>query len=284
MKEYDGFSTYSIDMVRYQFEVLDNSFVKLQKWFNDSYKIHIETYGINTGMFKYKYFYSLNYGDSSVKVGLGFNGINKSDMYKGFIEFNPNKILAIDKNKNVFKYPEALEEIQYIIRMSVECRLVRWDLAIDMPIDRGLIQLVKDNRKYSLSMHSEIDKTEYLGRRNNNGFVKLYNKTVESKLDYDLTRLEITCDADRDVVGIYEMIPKLLYVRYQCEIDFKSLSLSDKDRLLVELLRLHPDYFKKLNYRNREKFKEYVFGSDERLYFNQNCIRNLLDRVKMFEK
>lgn len=269
-------------MLRFDFILLESSMREVQKYFANDTKQHITSLGYSSGINKYKYLYKLEYGTSAIIVGLGFNGYTKEDNYKCFMEFNPNKVFSTIDDDNVDA--SALNDFNYIIHKSVSFRLVRWDLAIDIPIDRGLVQMVKDKRKYALSMHSENDKTEYLGSRNKSGFVKLYNKTVESKLDYDLTRLEITCDSKLDSVGIHELIPKLWVMRYQNEIDFNTLQLSEKDRLLVELLRLHPDYFSKLNYRNRLKFQEYVFGANEEIGFSLNCIRKLIERIKVHEK
>ena len=71
-------------------------------------------------------------------------------------------------------------------------RIARFDLAIDIPIDRSKCFLVKDRRLYIERKHG-IEFTQYLGAKSSSvGRVKLYNKTAEAKLDYPLTRLELT--------------------------------------------------------------------------------------------
>lgn len=274
ISENKGNLTYSIDMIRLDFVLKDSVLNSLLSWFNDPSKIDIDTYGLNTSPFKFRHMFRINYAKSSLIVGLGFNGISSSDSLKCFMEFNPNK---------VFQTIGAIEDVYFILDKALKVRVSRWDLAIDIPLRRELLQLVKDNRKYSLTMKSESDKTEYLGTRNSGGFVKLYNKTIESKLDKDMTRLEITCDKLMTIDDIVEKIPQIRGFEYQRELTLDN-ALSEKDRLLVDLLKMHPDMFMRLNDRNRKKFKPYVFGDSVNLKFDRYCIRLLKERVFQFEK
>ena len=70
-------------------------------------------------------------------------------------------------------------------------------MAIDIPVARSRLRLVKDQRKYTLMKYSNENMTEYLGVRSSHGQVKLYNKALERGLESDLTRLEITVDYER---------------------------------------------------------------------------------------
>ena len=68
----------------------------------------------------------------------------------------------------------------------------RFDLAIDLPVDRQRCFLIKDARMYIERRHGR-EFTQYLGAKSSCvGRVKLYNKQIESGLDYPLTRLELT--------------------------------------------------------------------------------------------
>lgn len=71
-------------------------------------------------------------------------------------------------------------------------KIPRFDLAIDLPVDRSQCFLVKDRRLYIERRHG-VEFTQYLGAKSSQvGRVKLYNKAAEAKLSTPLTRLELT--------------------------------------------------------------------------------------------
>lgn len=79
-------------------------------------------------------------------------------------------------------------------------------MAIDIPVARSRLRLVKDQRKYTLMKYSNENMTEYLGVRSSHGQVKLYNKALERGLESDLTRLEITVDYERCSWGEFKRL------------------------------------------------------------------------------
>lgn len=273
-KESDGICTYSVDMLRYDFTVSESNLNILIRWLESAIRVDVESFGLSTSPFKYRHLFRINYKYSSMVIGLGFNGITKEDAFKCFVELNPNK---------VFQSQEAFGDLSYLVDCSRRFKLKRFDLAIDIPVARDLVQLVKDQRKYGLTMRSASDKTEYLGTRNEGGFVKLYNKTVESKLDKDVTRLELTCDGHMKIDEIISCFPRLLFLPVQNELLFDD-KLSEKDRLLVDLLKLHPDMISRLDYRNRKKFEKYVFSQENEYRVDVSCIRKLLPHIYAFTK
>lgn len=137
--------------------------------------------------------HTFSIGDSSVALGIGLMNASCSiDMAVGFLEFNPNKVAGSDGFAALWQKLRG-----YVIRAE----LVRYDLAVDVPCSRSKVRLAKDGRKYKCEISSSV--TEYLGRRNAGGYVKVYDKAAESQLDGDLTRIELTCDAgwSLEVVG-----------------------------------------------------------------------------------
>lgn len=129
-------------------------------------------------------------GKTSVVIGYGRNGKGESsEMREGYIEFNPSKT-----------YPS--EQLEYVYRLlgkepRVSLELSRWDFATDYEIPRAGVSLLKDKRRYSFIASNGI--TEYLGQRNKNGFVKLYDKQAELISQGEIcekprTRLEITIE------------------------------------------------------------------------------------------
>lgn len=143
-------------------------------------------------------------GESSVVVAMGRNGKGEKNEYReGFLEFNPVKV-----------YPSPQLEFLYELldkEPNAMLELVRWDFATDYPIGREKVVLMKDGRKYACVISDSH--TSYLGRRNNRGFVKVYDKRAEllksGKLRADpLTRVEVTIEEPTLELG--KMWPRLV--------------------------------------------------------------------------
>lgn len=147
--------------------------------------------------------HTFGFGDSSATVGVGLMSKNCSiDMSVGFLEFNPNKVGDSEGFRQL---------LVYLRRYVASGELVRYDLAVDVPVSRPKLRLAKDGRKYKCEISSSL--TEYLGRRNAGGYVKVYDKAAESKLDTDLTRIELTCDAGWSVENIRAKWPTVYGLR-----------------------------------------------------------------------
>lgn len=242
---------YSCDMIRLNLEFFNVGLENVSKYLCTSTRIDIEVYPINLCQFKYRNLVVIDYGESTMSVGLHFNGSRSSDTLKGFLEFNPNKCFCEQFEK----------DIAYIISQCFTSELVRWDLAIDIPIRRDFLYLPKDQRLYSMQKASNEDITEYLGRRNTVGRTKLYNKTLESNLDHDLTRYEVTLSGDFYDCGKY-IGP--VYRRNYDEVVLGK-ELKPNDQVLIELLQQceNPDYyFRRLSYHMRKKIELYVNCND----------------------
>ena len=141
--------------------------------------------GNKPGTFRSQYLFKLT-DDQSFWLGHGLITSSLSvDRYR--LEFNPNKV----SDNEIFKVIHQL--LLQHCRKSLS-HIARFDLAIDIPIDRSRCFLVKDRRLYIERRHG-VEYTQYLGSKSASvGRVKLYNKTAEAKLDYPLTRLELTLD------------------------------------------------------------------------------------------
>lgn len=119
-------------------------------------------------------------------IGVGLNG-KKIEPDRCRVEFNPNK---------VGDDPVFVRLLQYLHNRTTasQRKVIRFDLAIDIPVDREQCFLIKDRRLYIERRHGK-EFTQYLGAKSSTvGRVKLYNKAIESNLDYALTRLELTLD------------------------------------------------------------------------------------------
>lgn len=235
-------------MVRLSLEFFESEVQRFVSWLNyiDTYKDGIEVkHWISFKEFTYRDMFNVLLTDCRFVFAIGFNG-SSDNRYKGFLEFNPNKCM----NNSLFR--EILAEL---FSITFRRQVSRFDLAIDIPCPKYLVSLEKDGRNYQY-IKGKQSESEYLGIRNKPGFVKLYDKTAESNLDYDLTRLEITTDG-KDISFPCVKIKKL-----QQSLIFDELSSTE--RVLVQLLDLVDNkdmYLSQLNYRKRKKIREYL-GKD----------------------
>ena len=172
----------------------------------------------NQHLFKLKNETSFWLGHGLLATGISF------DRYR--LEFNPNKVAEDETFKIIHRLL-----LQYC-RKSLS-HIARFDLAIDIPIDRSRCFLVKDRRLYIERRHG-IEYTQYLGSKSASvGRVKLYNKTAESKLDYPLTRLELTLDP-----GVpYEKInfPTVYYLK-PMSANIGNIKMTDTERFILNAL------------------------------------------------
>ena len=171
------------------------------------------------GTFRYQTAFRI---DDERSFWLGHGLISSGTLVERYrLEANPNKV-GNDPNFQLIR--------EFLVRNSREilCRIPRFDLAIDIHVDRSLCFLVKDRRLYIERRHG-AEFTQYLGSKSSSvGRVKLYNKTVEAKLDYPLTRLELTLDPNKP----YEEVnfPEV-YVINQAAMD--GVRLTETERFIV---------------------------------------------------
>ncbi len=228
-------------------------------------------YGV--GEYKNNFNFSLS-NDSSFYLGYKHNS-NKIGSCSWKIELNPNKCLPCDFFDRLLRF--------FICRSKYKTlRISQADIAIDFPLPRKNFFLQKDKRIYSTVNDGLDNITEYLSRHNSNGFCKLYNKSVESKLDYDLTRFEITLQ-DFSKQNVCLVFPEIHYYDYsQIKFDDTLPKLSQNDDVLLELIRLHPDKFQYLSRRKKQLLKPYLSLSAKVYEFDYNTFRKLYDKMVVY--
>lgn len=236
--------TYSCDMIRYSLDFLNEAnLASIVAWCDHLYctsEIILNHYSsIKIG--SYRHLFKFDFNECSCSLGLGFICSKNSDSFKGFVEFNPNKCLT-----DVFFY----NFINQLFWKFIHCDLVRFDLAIDIPILKPFTCFFPQNGKtYSTVSRGKV-LTEYLGRRNSVGFCKLYDKMVESNLDYPLTRLEITSDLD----SVFKVFPRVSLNKNLCGYSYEDIDSTDM-AILSLLSRVDcPGYYLQLfGRKKREK-------------------------------
>ena len=245
---------YSLDMIRLNL-IFGDEMQRFMNWLTlyeeTAEGVQVEHY-LSIKEYTFRDLFRIKTDEYSYSFAIGFNG-NSKDRKKGFIEFNPNKCQG-EHFQNIW---------ERLIDITIGVDIVRFDLAVDIPLPRYLVKLQKDNRNYTF-MSCKGSDTEYLGRRNNVGYTKVYDKTKESDLDYDVTRIEITADLE----GI--RFPDVKILPLQEKFEFKKMSSTD--RVLVQLLKQSDNpqmYLKQLDKAKRKKLIPYIFeGSVE---FDENA-------------
>lgn len=211
----------------------------------DQFNTDVTTYeSLKIGVFHSNARIVLNDG-SSFFLGIGLNA-EKTRWDQCRLEFNPNKVAHHQVLLCVLGW---LNDHTIFIRRTVK----RFDLAIDIPVDRQDAMLVKDRRVYQERRHGE-ERTEYLGAKSSTvGHCKLYNKSVEANLSYPLTRLEVTLDPATPYGEL--PLPKVYYINAtQIQLDEK-LGLSDTQHYILDAYLNGYGHLDLLGRRTREKIE-----------------------------
>lgn len=277
---------YSLDMVRLDFEVALGSLDEFNSWLN-KINMNIDIYSVgyyqSFKKYNYRHLWNIDFvrpvgSECTITIGMDL-GRNRDDKLKGFIEFNPNKC-----ENNIYFNSFWHDFVSYQTNIS----LVRYDCAIDIPFPRNEVFMVRNQRaNYHLILDRLTSKTEYQGQRSHNGYCKLYDKTVESKLDYPLTRYEITFDSKAftsvDTRKLGETLPTICYSDSQLPLII-SEELTDNDIVLIQLLKMSNDinyWFGKLSRRKRKKIEPYL--ANKVLSLNVGSVVSVRDQAIDYE-
>lgn len=196
-------------------------------------------------------------------LGTHFQSYDKTlDTWK--LELNPNKCMPCDFVSELFAllrfYSKFIEVGEY-------------DIAVDLPVSRDSLFLIKDKRKYQSIVNGSVDKTEYLGCRHEHGFCKLYNKQKESKLDFPLTRFEITCTRLK-ASAVVDSLPTIYIQRGQ--LAMVDMKLTDTDMFILKTLISEPSRLSELGRRVRLKMREALRCAFTVVVFDFSCISRLV--------
>lgn len=242
------FGTVSIDNVVCDYNLHPRqreSFLRVLEKLSLEYCCEV-THWDNLKMGSYKLQFSVALPDgNSFWVGVGLN-TTKTHYSRIRLEFNPNKVAGYDCFRKLLGCLNSSSSPLYTY-------VVRYDLAVDFPVLRENACLVKDNRVYTEISHSLSDKTQYLGTGSKPGRVKLYNKGLESKLGYPLTRLELTLDPETPYDDVNW--PKVYFVR-DLQLAFDELKLNDTDRFILGALLQGYGSLSQLGRKTREKLSK----------------------------
>ena len=139
---------YSVDMIRVNFTINARYEKEFSNYFSDVFRADIYTYRSNFSEYKYKHLVTIDYGESKMSVGFGFNGYKANDGFRGFFEVNPNKCFNNDLCINDINFIKSVCDHN-------DFDIIRLDLAVDLPVQRSLVRLVKDKRKYQYDLNHQ---------------------------------------------------------------------------------------------------------------------------------
>ena len=264
----------SVDMITYKgsYTASDSLCHFLAHW--EEYTTGTHSFSFKP--FTYKEMYVFPFGESDIRLFLGFQDCSGKPSATFKLIYNPNKVFRGSVNASVFLDRLVMEAEMF--RVNTESA----DIAIDIPVERRMVRLQKDKRKYTLIDTGAL--TEYLGNHNNGNFVKVYDKQAESKLPYALTRIEYTL---KENVKMEEATVYIQYPTQMCiDFDDKANGLTAIDKYHVKMINdsLDPlgalNELKKVSRRYYENIRDYV-ELGERYTIPMNVIRELCEDIDL---
>lgn len=274
----DNNMIYSIDNIRLKTYITYQDFKELESFFRIYYNDDIKKFWLSDkkGAFHYNYNIEIEKGKSFIfqfmhnTENIDYNKIEKK--YNFTIEFNPNKL------KNNFL-------ILHILNSFPRWYIRSFDLAIDIPINiLDILFDKKSKRSYKIFSSGGDNITYYIGTKDKDGSIKIYNKKIESNLSIvgNLTRIEITRRyEDLDIVGIKnydygeKFLPDIFLNQYI--FSFTEEISKDKDKTLLALLYAiqHGFPINDLSRKYKDKIENMML-SGSKIQFNKDIANKAL--------
>lgn len=187
-----------------------------------------------------------------------------------YLEVNPNKC---------FNIQQCLDDIMFLLSNSTSYTIKRLDAAVDVPVVRKSVSVIKDKRTKIDIYTTKDSPSEYLGKkRNTRGRVKVYDKHKEAGLPYNLTRVELTLgnplgsNWNSDLI---KTLPEIYIKQGIARRKTYSVKLNDTEKVLVDLLLESPkklNYWNRLCYREKKKIEAIIKANEKKLEFDCEAI------------
>lgn len=259
---------YSLDMLRINFYI---SVDDVQRYLNSiKYDIRFK-YREMFGVSAYRHNFTVECDNGhTFWIGFCVNSEKNTNRFRTCtIEFNPCKVGCELLLINTYLKLRSLSKVSPMVK--------RFDLAIDIPVDRDRCHLIKDKRTYQEYRNSNTDLTQYLGHRSSGGFVKLYNKAKELGLgDYGLTRFELTIDWEYKDYNFANLFMPVVYVfdDWQLDVDIK-----DTDKVLLLACLSNMEYIDMLGRDKKKKIRDIIGSHALTLTLDELEYNNILSQI-----
>jgi hypothetical protein len=287
-----NFYNYSVDMIRISCKMSSDFFTKkidsrliglsnISRWSTTKLNLFKNNISVNSG--DGQAFWIGFISNSELYCGSGGVG-NPKHKYNFTLEFNPNKIhdnILLDR---LIKYIFSLSYDSFV-SCPLEWSIISCDFAFD--INENILNIGgfdKGHKKCIKTFdNGGEDKTYYIGKDNNR--LKIYNKKLESGLDFDCTRIELSHSLDKKHVktilrdrGLFDLkldkcFPKLHLKEYQFTFEDKAVDST----LRAVLFAVNCGYpVNELSRRYKDKVAEFMNKKSpieiEASKFNQSLI------------
>lgn len=297
IKDYDNNITFSIDMIKITGLVSHGHKDIIGKYLSKRGELlgWRQPYPCTTPL-RAHYMLHMQYDEhSSVQLMLGINtfkGTISDDIY---IIFNPNKVLDRTFNHN---WIEAYKDLYFLLDNIKSCSVKSFDIAIDIPVKREDVTVLPAwGRRYAryngnsvvgvedgIDIVNADDYTQYVGRHNHHGFVKVYNKRIEANLKTDMTRVEYTIELEAHRED-YRYTPVFYMPSHQITLpDVYDNELYKNFMLLANKLQVVSEVIPMFESRKiKENIKKMVLHDFVDLDFSHNeCFKSLFGNIGMY--
>lgn len=185
-------------------------------------------------------------------------------IYLGF-ENNWNKIysrtsknVVLEWNPNKVKLDIFPIDLRILFDDLKKVEVMSFDIAIDVNVAIENLIVLKQHelQRMNILSHSKVE-TYYLGKFNENGFCRIYDKGKESKLGYDLTRIEIHLK-NVGLYGYYDSIRKVKLPKILIFDENDLGAISDTNKVLIQACYMMPHLLSILEKRKRKQIKELI--------------------------
>lgn len=278
----DDNKTISIDMITIKADIKHGYMSYITDYLDDRSQMYGTKPKVVTAPNRYHWFYQFCYDLDGLKFRcnsryeIGQNNMNGTISERVKIIFNPNKVFSDYNRENKKAKSDFATIFQYLENIRVD----NFDLAIDFKCTRDCITTIPNNKRVYTRKNGTTticnsdgecivnadDYTQYVGKHQTHGFLKIYNKTIESKLPFDCTRVEYTIFIDELKNKDYRWSPVL--IRDMNNQECIPEDISSSLLLIADMMKQFQDptkYFTRLTYYQQQKIKPIVFGGYKEL-------------------
>ena len=193
-------------------------------------------------------------------------------------EYKPMPCISIEVNPNKhYDTPIFITVMDIIKKYAYGGILKQVDYAIDVPCQINDVVVLRTQKERGL-----YKGTQYFGARGRNGFVKIYNKAVESNLDQPLTRIETTYQLKEKFSSIDFGVAIRKNIDTEKELSLSTGLLLDMLQELQVLGSSNIDsYMQRMNYRTRKQILEAMNDEIVEYRYNAEYLNKLIDDINV---
>ena len=251
---------YSVDMVRLLVKLRSEEF---QEIFD--YQARMPDMSFYMSNRAKDYHYNIVVRKKEYSYWMGYKHNSDKDNIDFVLEYNPNKV-HYDELVNYILLKYFNKITSHDVRYSP--RVCSVDIAVDIPINIINCLVFKQTKGrylfYSGSTGRADDFTIYIGK--GSGRVKIYNKALESGLNYDLTRYEVSLKLNKPLQHI-RMVKVDVETKPILKIIDMRLGIDAETRATISGFLHEPYLINQLSQYKRKKYRELI----------ENCVDFKLD-------